>query len=838
MYPNELPDSASELTAEQAPAKPPLLERLLSPESLQKMMILGGGLLVMGFAIWLWKIGIFANPLIVASIVGVTTLGTMLAGIALRKLSRYELAGNGLTMLGALALPLNLWFYDAQELITLADGGHLWVPAAICCGIYAIVGWVVRDSRFVYALVGGIVLTGSLFLADATVARFWYLLPHVTFLVSAGWICCFAERQFPANDGPFSRDRFGLAFHRSGIALLAAGFALLLGGQVLASVSGVIPVVNAPLLATLQSQKIWAAIILAGSTAGFMCLHVIRGRQGRYAVAAWVTAAWCVVTVVDSLGIRPTLNHLLIATASLVTTWNLIALVSARATADVPTDDGSRLDRFVEASHVLSVLLTMAGVTHFFGQFFVATDSLLLNSGGWVLVAQLITTTVAVWSTSLVIRNPRDSKPLIVPSNALLCMGTVTAILASATTTLAAGWEHATVVSTILMALPTLSSAATLFAVRTETQERLRLAVRTAQPVTLILLAGMTVTGGLVVTAPHLTTCFILSVAALNWHLAARTEQAATGSWLGHIALSLSVWQGLVAAGSDASQALVTGPTCIGMLLALFHAFLSKSTDENSAESPQHREAARNVLVLFGNGSGILLAMNRVMADEPVTGLIGMLVFQLAGAVICGLLTAHTQWRTTFRIASLGLVTAIIAVINGIVDMSWVRRAELISILSGAALIVMGYIAWAREENERDGMATLGLACGSLLVSIPLSLGLVHERLADGSTFAGWGMFHEAGVIIAGVILLGSGLLCRVRATTLAGTVLFAVHLGSLVTLIHWPEQLLNVSVLMMAGGAAFFVTAVLLSIYHDRLVAIPDRIRDGQGMFGVLKWR
>jgi hypothetical protein len=170
--------------------------------------------------------------------------------------------------------------------------------------------------------------------------------------------------------------------------------------------------------------------------------------------------------------------------------------------------------------------------------------------------------------------------------------------------------------------------------------------------------------------------------------------------------------------------------------------------------------------------------------------------------------------------------------------MSWVRRAELVSILSGTALMAMGYIAWAREEDERDGMATMGLTCGSLLLSVPLAIGLVAERLADASTSAGWGLFHEAGVIIAGIILLGSGLLCRVRATTLAGTVLFAVHLGSLVTLIQWPEQLLNVSVLMMAGGGTFFGTAVLLSIYRDRLMMLPDRIREGQGMFGVLKWR
>jgi hypothetical protein len=837
MNSTELPHLDDPASAAQPPGKPPLLERLLSQESLQKMMSAGGGLLVLGFVIWLWKIGLFANPLIVATIVGAATLGTMLAGVAMRKLTRYELAGNGLTMLGALALPLNLWLYNAQGLITLSDGGHLWIPAAICCGIYAVVSWVVRDSRFVYALTGGIVLTGMLFLADVSIAYFWYLLPQVTFLVSVGWICCFAEQQFPVDDSPFSRDRFGRAFHRSGITLLTGGFILLLGGQLVASVSAVFPVVDAPLIATLQSQKIWAAIILAGSTVGFTGQHVIHGRQGRYAVAAWVTAVWCCLTVVDTLGIRPTLNHLLIGTASLVTIWNLIAAVTARASADVPSENGTRLDQFVEASHIFSVLLTMAGVTHFFGQFLVQSDSILVNAGGWVLVAQLITTTFAAWSTSAVVKDCQTSRLAVVPSNALMCMGTLTAILAAATTTLAADWTDAVFVSIALMALPTFSAIGTRLAKPSDLQHRLRLIIRTAQPASLTILTCLAVNGGITFAHPHLTICILLLVAALNWYLAAG-KQAAPNSWLGHTALSLSVWQGLVASGIDTSHALVAAPTTVGLFLLLIRSLIPESPTNTSEESPRRPEVTQNVLVLLGNGSGILLAMNRVIAEEPVTGLIAMLTFQLAGAAVAGLLTRQTQWRRTFRIASLGLVMTIIAVINGLVDMSWVRRAELVSILSGTALMAMGYIAWAREEDERDGMATMGLTCGSLLLSVPLAIGLVAERLADASTSAGWGLFHEAGVIIAGIILLGSGLLCRVRATTLAGTVLFAVHLGSLVTLIQWPEQLLNVSVLMMAGGGTFFGTAVLLSIYRDRLMMLPDRIREGQGMFGVLKWR
>lgn len=40
-----------------------------------------------------------------------------------------------MTLLACLLMPLNLWFYDAQGLITLREGGHLWIPAVVCCAL-------------------------------------------------------------------------------------------------------------------------------------------------------------------------------------------------------------------------------------------------------------------------------------------------------------------------------------------------------------------------------------------------------------------------------------------------------------------------------------------------------------------------------------------------------------------------------------------------------------------------------------------------------------------------------------------------------------------------------
>jgi len=42
---------------------------------------------------------------------------------------------QALTFLGCVVAPLNLWFYHAQNLITVQ--GHLWVGGVVCCLLYA-----------------------------------------------------------------------------------------------------------------------------------------------------------------------------------------------------------------------------------------------------------------------------------------------------------------------------------------------------------------------------------------------------------------------------------------------------------------------------------------------------------------------------------------------------------------------------------------------------------------------------------------------------------------------------------------------------------------------------
>ncbi len=206
----------------------PVWEILLDPRSIQWLLALGGALLVVGLVIWLATLGIFKNAKVVAVALGLGNAALLGGGWFVTTRTRYQTAGRALTLLACLVMPLNLYFYHAHNLITLE--GHLWAAALVCSLLYAASARVLRDRLFVYVLAGGVAMTGLLMLFH--MGKFWDIAAPSTLLVALGLICLHSERAFAVGDGPFSRQRFGLAFFWSGQALLAAGLLLLLGAQI------------------------------------------------------------------------------------------------------------------------------------------------------------------------------------------------------------------------------------------------------------------------------------------------------------------------------------------------------------------------------------------------------------------------------------------------------------------------------------------------------------------------------------------------------------------------------------------------------------------------------
>ena len=138
--------------------------------------------------------------------------------------SRYRLAGQALTFLACVVVPLNLWFYHSQHLLTLDHG--LWVGGVVCCLLYAATVYVLRDPLFMYAIEAGITLTVVLFLGQLGLATNTSYLCLV--LMALGLVSVHAERAFSPDDKVFDRRRFGMPLFWSGHLQTGAALVLLL----------------------------------------------------------------------------------------------------------------------------------------------------------------------------------------------------------------------------------------------------------------------------------------------------------------------------------------------------------------------------------------------------------------------------------------------------------------------------------------------------------------------------------------------------------------------------------------------------------------------------------
>src|SRR5262245_28728413 len=291
----------------------PLVDILLEPRNIRWLLVFGGVMLVVGLVLFLYAVGVFDNPVVVAGLMGAGTLGLLFGGWAVIRLTRYHTAGRALTLLACLVMPLNLWFYHAQELYPFTLYEQLWLAALVCCALYAASAVIVRDRMFVYVLVAGVTLSSLLILANVDgPAEFWQITHPAILLVCLGLATLHVERAFPApGEGEFTRGRFGLAFFWSGQAVLGLGLLLVL----LAQLYGFLYTLDswlvkddfpapAPITSELPLKVLALLFVLAGAYACLYAYLVVR-RVGVYLPLGFVALLWAEVLAIDLLGIPP-----------------------------------------------------------------------------------------------------------------------------------------------------------------------------------------------------------------------------------------------------------------------------------------------------------------------------------------------------------------------------------------------------------------------------------------------------------------------------------------------------------------------------------------------------
>ncbi len=828
-----------------AEAQPPgkstvqrMLEALLDPRAIQWLLTIGGGLAVLGLIIWLVSIGIFANSLAVALVMGAASLALLGAGWWVTLKTSHRVAGHALTFIACVVAPLNLWYYQSQGLVTVDQ--HLWLGGLVCLGLFVATVFKLRDPLFLYAVEAGVTLTVLLLASDLNYLNDASHVAVILMVLAAASI--HAERLF-APEGVFDRKRYGLAVFWSGQAQLVASLVVLLGSQVMGWLSQ-------PFHWDWAGNPLSEDNLLAGGlwiAATYLCLYsdlVVR-RIGLYSYFAGVCLLMAEVTL-----IMPHLSQEGLIALLSVTVVAIQVLVSAI----IPRERNSRLH-----GHVGAIAAIMGEIAVLWGVLLhvrATTDLKLWDNfdyqTGWPFVACMVTVAVANRISAFLVRRdlPQLSLTHFVISAAALMVAFAGLLRQFGLTVWAyqAPW---------LMLMPMgYIIAARLWRGRSPEAPL----ARVSHVSTAVILVG-TVLSALRLDANSFW--HPLQKHPLNLQLAI-TFIVATGfyilagvfrkrSWNGFLATvtgCAALWQLLGYFGVEPIwHALILALPGLGLLLAARK--VGVNTDVRYLASGDRTSVLRGTgmtLLTCGNGvltvallMSILRGFGRMVDHQVEWMSLGTMIGMTAVAFVASMIVPPSGWRRWYNVLGLALVALDLQAVSALIKLSPWQKFEIFCVIAGVLILIVSHIGRFREQPansemqdamEQDGI-TLGLWFGSLLTVVPLFVAFVYHRFVKGSPSTP----DELALLTMTIIMLATGCSWQIQSTAFFGGLGLLVYLVVIIGSIAYRPEV-AVGVYLLVGGALLFGSGILLSIYRDRLLKLPEQISRREGIFRIIGWR
>lgn len=810
-----------------------MMEAALDPRSIQWLLFFGGGLTVLGLLVWLISLGFFKNTITISVCLGVGSLAVLASGWMVALKTKYRIAGQALTFLGCVILPINLWYWHAQDLITLDN--HLWVGGVLCCLIYAATVYVLRDALFLYAVEGGVTLTVLLLLADLQIVSdtTWLSL----FFVVMGAISIHLERVFAVSAPEFTREKYGLPLFWSGHAQLAAGVLILLGTQV-ASVmaSANLPIWTLEWSGNLLSQN---TLLAGGLWVAAMYLYLYSDlavrRKGVYLPLAAFSLVMAEVTLI---GLRVETEILIMVLA--VTSVMMNALVARRS------DDPMQLQRVADP---LGILLSVVPV-------FLGFSLHMRGTGEWVnyfdwryetgllfFLAMALTaacTRVSAWLT-------RERRPQTSATYFFLSGG-------AAVLTAAGGLRMLGIVdwpsqAPLLMLIPIAYMIAARLWRGYAPERPLGNVAHTVTAVILLLtvFSGVEELRSVFMPIQQQTINLLLGAtfaeATLFYILAAIFRRRSANVYLAAAAGCGAIWQLLGYIGVDTSiYTLLYASLGFGLLMTARSLGIDavKVYDNDGDESTliQGKGLAFNQC---GNGiltiaslSAFLRGLSEV-ASSDVTWL-GALVLlgMLSVALLSSMVVPAGGWRRFHITSAIAIGGVAMLTLNTLTDLTGWQKFEIFLVTFGVILTGTSYISlFLKDEEQTDEHTSLGLWSGSLLACLPVLIAAFYHRMAG----TGPHLPDDIGLLTVSILLVITGLMWQVKSTTFIGGGSLMLFLIVLVGRLAWQPQV-AVGVYLAAGGAFVFAAGILLSVYREKLLALPERIAKREGIFQMMNWR
>jgi hypothetical protein len=839
-FPMEITDFFDPPALSKAPPPEPkqpvmlrMMEALLDPRSIHWMLMFGGGLAVLGLIIWLVSLGLFDNKIVVAMGLGVGSLALLAGGWWMTLKTKYRTAGQALTFLGCVVAPLNLWFYHAQDLITLE--GHLWIGGVICCLLYAATVRVLRDPLFMYAVEGGITLTVLLLLADlGKVGE----APYMSFFFMAmGLMSIFSERAFSSDDGPFTRQRFGLPLFWSGHVQVAVALFILLGSQSFGWVT--VDLLGSNWSGNLLTQRPQlAGLIWLAGTAAYLYSDIVVRRHGLYTYLAGFCLVLAEITLL--FGFKLEIEGLIAVLALTALAANLLQHFTLQGD-----------ERYQRAIPPLALILSALPVLLGLAVHMRATSriaealNITYDTTVWFVIAMVVVTAsnrVSAWLCRH--RTPKASAVYFFFSAAGGIVGAAGLCRVAGLT----AWDQQ---APILMLIP-IAYLVGSRAWRGHSPERpLHWVAQTSTVVILVhvLLATLQDFTGLVPIKEDLTNLLlglVFTEAAVFYSMAALFRKRSSNAFLAAAAACGAAWQFLGYYGVDP-----TYYTILYAVLGLVMLFVARSLGleqvqvYNSDGEPGLATRGRG-LSPYHSGNGVLLvaflaALFRGLAKlaESVSGelqwdQLTALIITTAASVVAIWTVLPGLWRRVYTTSSISLGALILLTLNVLINLNGWQKLEIFCVIVGLGMLIATHIAHFREEDaKRDEMVGFGLFLGSLLASAPLWIAVLYHRYVQGDSPT----FDDFALLAITVLMVVTGVGWKVKATTLFGGGFLTTYLMMIIVSIAYRPQV-AVGVYLAVGGVLIFGAGILLSMYREKLLALPDRFANREGVFRIINWR
>lgn len=809
-----------------------ILEILLDPRSIQALIGIGGSLITIGLVILLW-INNYLQPPVMAVLLATSNTAVLAAGLLTIRYTRYRLSGRALALLACLVMPLNLWYCHAQSLFTV--DGNLWLLAVVISVLYGVSAWQLKDEMFVYVFNAGVTMTGLLFVASMSPSpqRLQEIATPATLLVVLGLIGIHLIRAFapdtesPESPGAFSRQRFGMAFFWSGHIQIAAGLLLVLGAQIagdwcyhlgFAPVYARFNAVPSPICGELR----WLALLLVALGVyawGYSDLTV--RRRGIFLQLAAYGVVWAELIVVQMLDLNlgRDLVIAVLAGTSLLTHLAIAAMGRERSsTGSLPS-----------IGLLMGVLPVVIGAVSFaqhlsFPMIWAGTPPQLS------FVAAMLFTAVAcrVGAHSSRLESSRVSEYYLFATAAATMIAAVSLLVCLGIN----NWEHH---APVLMLIPLAWSAASAWYGNSPLAGSLYRVAHLATAAMLLpstLMLSISVFGNRA-NAAGTSSLFFAEVAifygaAFALHSRLIFVHLSTVSWC------IAFAQLLNTLGFQ-EQGLMLGFSVFGLLMLL----VSRFSDAGLIPAAVGK-------ILYPSANGVLgvaslsaffrnLFLSIQLSEASAIPGPALILFSCSFVLISMLacfLSGTSPLRRWFIVATAAhaMVTTILLYLY--IDLSFWQKLEVLSVVVGLFVLGSGLMGWYHEQEEEAESVSAALSLGSLLLVAPLAIATIVNR-ADGKFL----ILDELGFLFSGVILLATGVLLKLRACTLIGGIATVWYFISLAVLVPWG-QLNTVAVASIAGGGLLFGSGLILAFFRDRLLAIPERYQNKEGIFRVLTWR